>query len=331
MNENNIITGKCDPNYPVMVSVVVVTYNQEKWIRQTLDLILAQETEYPFEVIIGEDMGPDGTRAICLEYAERYENVRLMSREKNLGVVGNWLDCIAHSSGKYIMNCGGDDYWHNPKKIQMQVEFMEEHPDCVVCHTDIDLLHENSGVIEHNYKAAHKTVQPQGRIQRDILAGRENISAVTICYRRSTFDTHVPVDKYIELGFPREDWPTLLIMAAYGDILYIPESTATYRVDQESITRTSDYEKIRQRYEKDKVMLEYLYTLFPEWGVFKDGPWFDGFAYHAMMMAAYRNDDYKSAHKFANQDKYSNKATKMAKTWVTFKLYRIIQQLRHRL
>ena len=49
----------------IMVTVCIVTYNQEKWIRQTLDSVLSQQTEYPFEVIIGEDHGTDGTRAIC--------------------------------------------------------------------------------------------------------------------------------------------------------------------------------------------------------------------------------------------------------------------------
>ena len=58
----------------IMVTVCIVTYNQEKWIKQTLDSVITQQTKYPFEVIIGEDHGTDGTRAVCQEYADKYDN-----------------------------------------------------------------------------------------------------------------------------------------------------------------------------------------------------------------------------------------------------------------
>lgn len=311
----------------IMVTVTVVTYNQEKWIRQTLDSILAQETECPYEVIIGEDHGTDGTRAICQEYADRYENVMLLPETENLGVTANWIRCVQAGTGKYIMGCAGDDWWHNPNKIQLQVDFMEAHPECVVCHTDIDELHENGGLILRNVKKTKGIVPPEGNIQKEILAGKEYISAVTMCIRREAFVKYVPADEFARRRFPREDWPTLLVLAAHGEIRYLPVSTATYRVGQESITRTSDYEKIFARAQKDRAMTEYLYSLFPEWGPFEDGPYFDNIGYHYAVMAAYRNNDYKSAHKFAKMDKYPTKATLMAKSWLTFKLYRWLKRL----
>ena len=304
------------------VSVVVCTYNQEQWIRQTLDSILYQDTDYPFEVVIGEDWGTDGTRDICKEYARKFKNVQLVEQDHNLGVTANWVNCVRHSSGKYLMECGGDDFWHNSNKIQMQVDYMEEHPQCVVCHTDIDQLNVVTGENIKSYKQSKGMAVPQGRIQREILSGKAGISAVTLCMRKSCVEKHVPLDKYVELQFPREDWPTLLILSAYGDVMYLPESTATYRVGHESITRTSDYERIRDRLQKDKVMAEYLYTLFPEWGAFKDGPWYDNVAYHQMMLAAYRNDDFKSARQFAKRDVYPTIATYMAYTHISYKLYR---------
>lgn len=317
-----------------MVTVCVVTYNQEKWIRQTLDSILAQQTDYPFEVIIGEDHGTDGTRAICEEYIRKLEiedcrlkngalqRIVLLPSTENLGVTANWIQCIQAGTGKYIMTCAGDDWWHNPKKIQLQVDFMETHPDCVVCHTDIDELHEKDGSIRKNAKQSQGIVPPEGKLHDIMIAGKEKISAVTMCIRRETFEKYVPADEFAKRRFPREDWPTLMVLAMYGDILYIPLSTATYRVGQESITRTSNYEKIIARAQKDGEMTEYLYSLFPEWGPFEDGPFFDNIGYHYAMMAAYRNNDYKAARKFAKLDKYPNKATKMAQTWITFQIYR---------
>ena len=311
----------------IMVTVCVVTYNQEQWIRQTVDSILAQETEYPLEVIIGEDHGTDGTRAICQEYANKNENFTLLPLTDNLGVTANWIRCVQAGKGKYIMTCAGDDWWHNPKKIQMQVDFMEAHPECVVCHTDIDEYNDNTEHTIHSIKKTQGIAPPEGKIQREILAGKEYISAVTMCIRRETFEKYVPAEEFARRRFPREDWPTLLVLAVHGEIRYIPESTATYRVGQESITRTANYDKIITRAQKDKEMTEFLYSLFPEWGDFKDGSYFDNIGYHHAMMAAYRNNDYKAAHKYAKKDQYPTKATWMARTWVTFKVYRWLKRL----
>ena len=82
------------------------------------------------------------------------------------------------------------------------------------------------------------------------------------------------------------------------------------------------YEKIFARAKKDKEMTAFLYSLFPDLGPFEAGPWFDNIGYHYALMAAYRNDDYRAAKKYAKMDKYPTKATWMAKTWLTFKLYR---------
>jgi glycosyltransferase involved in cell wall biosynthesis len=306
----------------IMVSVLVLTYNQEQWIRQTIECILAQKTDYSYEIIIGEDWSKDGTRRICEEYANKYNNVCLLPQDHNLGLIANWVNCVKHASGKYLMFCAGDDYWHNPNKIQLQVDYMENHLECVACHTDIDELNVLNGTCCRSSKKSHKLVIPQGHIQKEILSGKDHISAVTLCLRKSLVDAYVPLDKYVELQFPREDWPTLLILSAHGEIIFIPESTATYRVGQESITRLSDYEKIRFRLQTDKVMTEYLYSLFPEWGPFNDAVWYDNVVWHQMMMAAYRNNDYRSARRFAKRDVYPSWATYMAYTYISFCLFR---------
>lgn len=309
----------------IMVTVIVVTYNQELWIRQTLDSILAQKTDYPYEVIIGEDYGTDGTRAICQEYADKFKNVTLLPSEENVGVVANWANCIQNGKGKYLMGCAGDDYWHNPNMLQMEVDYMEQHPECVICHTDYDMLNQNTGELIKNHNKSTGINPPQGMIQDLILEGEANIAAVTQCVRRDALMQYISFNDFIRLKFPREDWPMQLILSAHGEIHYMPVSTATYRVGQESITRTSDYEKIIHRAQKDKEMTEYLYTLFPEWGPFEDGPYFDNIGYHNALYAAYRNNDYAAAKKYALLDKWPSKATYMARTWLTFKVYRIVK------
>lgn len=316
-----------------MVSVIVLTYNQEQWIGQTLDSILAQKTDYSYEIILGEDKSTDGTFEICKKYADLYHNIKLLQREKNRGLVPNWVDCIKASLGKYIMGCAGDDFWHNPNKIQIQVDYMESHPECVICHTDIDTLFVKTGRLERNSKKSHGIVPPEGRIQQYVISGKECVSAVTMCSRLDAFRKYIPIDKYVEMEFPREDWPTLFILSAYGDINYIPVSTATYRLGQPSITNEIDYDKVKKRYQLDKRMTEYLYSLFPNLGPFKDGWYYDQYTYHSLLVAAYQNNDYKNAKKFAKELESTrlgaNRMSKMAKCWLTFKIYKLLKDIKH--
>ena len=114
-----------------LVSVCVPTYQHVRFIKSCLDGILMQETPFNFEILIGEDESTDGTRDICLEYAERFPGkIRLFlhKRENNIKVDGvptgrfTFLYNLFSANGKYIALCDGDDYWKDPLKLQKQVE-----------------------------------------------------------------------------------------------------------------------------------------------------------------------------------------------------------------
>ncbi len=122
----------------MMVSVVFITYNHEKYVRKAILSVLQQETDFPFEVIVGEDCSTDSTRAILQEIKAQYpDQVKLLFREKNLGrptlnVYQTSMEC----SGKYVAYLEGDDYWTDTKKLQKQVDFLEAHPEYIaVTHT----------------------------------------------------------------------------------------------------------------------------------------------------------------------------------------------------
>lgn len=126
-----------------IVSVTVATYQHVNYIKQCLDGILMQKTDFPYEIILGEDGSVDGTQEICKEYAEKYpDKIRLFIRDRKLsqyigknGKVtrfnGIWNRMSAR--GKYIAWCEGDDYWIEPLKLQRQVDFLESHQDYSMC------------------------------------------------------------------------------------------------------------------------------------------------------------------------------------------------------
>jgi len=125
-----------------LISVIVTTYKHENYIEKCLDGVLMQQTNFDFEIILGEDDSPDKTREICIEYAKKYGNtVRLFlhNRANVIFINGsasgrfNFLHSLSKSKGKYIALCEGDDYWTDPLKLQKQVDFLENHPDFNLC------------------------------------------------------------------------------------------------------------------------------------------------------------------------------------------------------
>lgn len=113
------------------VSACVVTYNQKTYIRQCLQSIVDQETDFDFEVIVGDDCSTDGTRAIVQEFAEKYPKVvKPILNERNLGSTINYLSVHSAAVGEYVAHMDGDDYWL-PNKLHTQVKFMDENPDVV--------------------------------------------------------------------------------------------------------------------------------------------------------------------------------------------------------
>lgn len=124
-------------NYP-LVSVCVLTYYQEKYIREALDSVLSQRTSFPFEIVIGDDCSGDGTWEIIEEYKKKYPNIIVAQRsETNRGIPFNYYNTVLKCRGKYIVELDGDDKFIDDEKIQYQVDFMEAHPEYLAAATMI--------------------------------------------------------------------------------------------------------------------------------------------------------------------------------------------------
>ena len=126
------------------VSVLVITYNHEKFIAQALDSVLMQETDFIYEIIVGEDCSSDQTRKIVLAYGEKYpDKVRLLLPEQNLGMMYNFITTYRACRGQYIAILEGDDYWTSDRKLQKQVDFLDSHQDCTACFHNVNVVYES--------------------------------------------------------------------------------------------------------------------------------------------------------------------------------------------
>ena len=117
-----------------LVSVCMITYNHQDYIRQALDSILSQKMDFPFEIVIGDDGSKDQTGTICAEYVQKHPGrINYLRREPNLGMMPNFISTLQACNGKYIALCEGDDYWTDNSKLKRQVDFMESQPDHSLC------------------------------------------------------------------------------------------------------------------------------------------------------------------------------------------------------
>jgi glycosyltransferase involved in cell wall biosynthesis len=112
------------------VNVIVLTYNQEDIIAYTIESIIKQETSFNFDIIIGEDGSNDNTLNVVLNLQKKYTSkIRVISSENNCGMEANFIKCIQHLDAEFIAICDGDDYWIDSKKLQKQIDFLDENKD----------------------------------------------------------------------------------------------------------------------------------------------------------------------------------------------------------
>ena len=125
MNKN---TAK---NIP-LVSIVIITYGHEKFIDETINGVVMQETNFDFELIIADDCSPDNTSNLVNDFIINHPKgylIKYFRHEKNIGMMTNFLFALKECKGKYIALCEGDDYWTDSLKLQKQVDFLENNND----------------------------------------------------------------------------------------------------------------------------------------------------------------------------------------------------------
>lgn len=203
-----------------LLSVCLITYNHEAYIRQAIEGVLMQKVNFEWEFIIAEDCSTDGTRKIVEEYYAKYpELIKPILQEKNVGPGKNFIQLLSAAKGKYIAYFEGDDYWTDPDKLQKQVDFLEANPDFSICCHRSESLNENTGVIS----LLPKMGKSESTIE-DLL--RYNyILSLTIVVKNYTLKGFIPHfwNKMSDYGFH-------LSNAQFGKIKYLDDVMSVYRM-----------------------------------------------------------------------------------------------------
>ena len=122
-----------------MIAVCITTYNQEAFIAQAIESVLAQKCDEPIRIYIGDDASSDGTQAICERHAQQDKRIIYVRRENNTGLTNNTIDLyrrIIADDCEYIAMLDGDDYWTDSHKLQLQIDYLR-------CHSEVGYVHTN--------------------------------------------------------------------------------------------------------------------------------------------------------------------------------------------
>lgn len=221
-------------NDEILVSVCMITYDHEEFISEAIEGVLMQKTNFPIELIIGEDFSTDNTRKIILEYAEKYPDIiRSLLPECNLGMMKNFIKTMEAAKGKYIALCEGDDYWTDPYKLQKQVEFLDANSDYIACFHNAFI---QSG--ENIVKLFNELNQKKYPTAVDLIEKRWFIATASLLFRNE-----IEIPNWFT-DIVNGDYALELILAARGNFYYISDVMSVYRVHNQSVSHDLNNRKI---------------------------------------------------------------------------------------
>lgn len=207
------------------ISVLLITYNQDQYIRQTIESILMQRFNGEVVVIVADDCSTDKT----LDIIKSFETISTFKFEYcdskvNLGLVKNYQRAFQACSGNYIAVLEGDDYWTDPFKLQKHVDFLDAHRECVMSYDrNLTFLQDSQKILidNENINIGNKYITAQN------LASGNCIGNFSKCvYRKSVVDKLNPEIYDMDIA----DWMFNLCVAQFGLIGQLGEIMSVYRI-----------------------------------------------------------------------------------------------------
>lgn len=244
----------------IKLSIICATYNHEKYIKYALESIIMQEVNFEYEVLIGEDCSTDNSRDILKEYEKNYpRKLKVFYREKNLGSENNFKDLYEKAKGKYLIVLETDDYWISKKKLQLEVDYLDQHPECLAVAHKCVMVDENNKVINLKYPECKKKNYTLSEFKKELLPGQ----TTTIMYRNYYLDniginTNLCTKNEYKIG--PGDKRKAFMLASQGKIICLDEYLSAYRYVQKggsSYTANLNKRNIIDAYNEKNVFVRF--------------------------------------------------------------------------
>lgn len=221
----------------VMVSICCITYNQAKFLRETLQSFINQNVNFTYEIVISNDCSTDDTQTIIDSFKSGYpELIKDISPKSNLGMMRNFFYALNSCKGKYIAYCEGDDYWIDENKLQRQVDFLETNQDFGLVYTKVNQFSQKKNKITC-FEIGKQTDF------MDLLTVENPIPTLTSCFRREIYNNYIEEIKPENRDWNCGDFPLWLYISHYTKIKCMDDITGIYRVLPNSASHFKDPDK----------------------------------------------------------------------------------------
>ncbi len=252
-------------NIPSLLSIAIITYNSEKFIKSAINSALLQDYTN-IEIVIADDASTDNTIRIIEKYLEAYpEKIRLLVANENLGITANWFKCVSACKGKYITVLGGDDEFY-PNTLSKQIAIMENDHNIAICYADASVFHVLTK--KDLYRLSDKAPTKSGGIE---LALRDCIYySPAMMFRKSLLpkeNSFTRIKHGADLAFLKE---IMILSAPCGQIYYLPEVVYKYQKHESNITVTN------WEYRKEHIdAIKILQQKYPKYSEYLNGSIYD--------------------------------------------------------
>lgn len=210
----------------IKLSVCCVTYNHERYLPTALNSVLAQDVNFDFEIIIGDDFSTDGSRKIIEEYHNRYpEKIKPIFQPINSGGKKNFIDVRNAAKGEYIIMLETDDYWINNNKLQRQVEYLDSNPACIAVAHNCIIVDDNGNEISKDYPSIKSGLYKYKHFRSGLLPGQ----TTTIMYRNPLLHPEYDMSLYNSIIEGPGDLRKIFCLMSQGRIITLPEVMSAYR------------------------------------------------------------------------------------------------------
>lgn len=227
-----------------IVTILMPAYNHERYISQAIESVLAQKTNYPYELLIHDDCSTDSTLAIAQNYTTKHpDKIKIFTEEENQGLLKSYKRLIEQSNGKYLAILESDDYWLDENKLQIQIDFLESNSDYGIVAGDIISIDENGNIIAPPSSCINTHIRNTNRLYEKLLGNNGIYGACSVVFRKSDFLSYCDIDSWIENNFVTFDQQTWLSISFHKKCKYFTKTLAAYRIVSTSISNNADKEK----------------------------------------------------------------------------------------
>ena len=234
-----------------LVSICCLTYNHEHYIEQCLEGFLMQKVDFPVEILIHDDASTDKTVEIIRKYESKYpEIIKPVYQSENQyskGISVSRVYQFPRAQGKYIALCEGDDYWTDPFKLQKQVDYLENHPECGLVHTKCSVVDSDNNPISDEYLKEMRENIKDGKVFYNLLAGPNFIPTLSVMLRGRILSDILKKTSEKVLSSIQDYWLWLRV-ADVAEVKYLDFNSGTYRILSTSVSRSKGHDYFIPRY-----------------------------------------------------------------------------------